>query len=105
MIGVPKSVLGSITGCMLGDGSIRTGSGTKDGLVKGNARYAITMKYSSKEYILSLMATVFSSFNPSVLRPYPNVLLPQHIAKSVEQYHFSTASMPFFTELYKLWYI
>lgn len=105
LITVPKPVLGSITGCMLGDGSIRPGRQTKNNIIQGNARYGITMKQSSESYIESLRNTVFSSFKPIKLHPYPNIILPQHSEKTVEQYHFSTASVPFFTELHALWYV
>lgn len=41
---VPKDVLGSITGCILGDASIRPRSKTKGNCIGGNARYNITIK-------------------------------------------------------------
>lgn len=100
LLSVPKSVLGSITGCMLGDGSIRRNSA-----LKGNARYGITMKKSSRNSIESLRMTVFPYFKPSILIAYPNVMLAKHFGKTVQQYHFSTISSPFFSELHSLWYV
>lgn len=94
MIGVPIIVLGGVTGCMLGDGHIQKQSN------KGNARYGMTMKYSSKEYMKILINTVFSEFFPGKLIPYPNPLLPQHLNKAIAHYSFTTRSMPFSFFLY-----
>lgn len=94
-----KQVIGSITGCMLGDGHLR-----KNNTMKSNARYSITMKYTMKNYLELLQNTVFHSFNPSKLYAYPNLLLPQHSGKSIEQFHFSTKTSPFLTELHNSWY-
>ena len=49
---VPREHLETITGNMLGDGSIRPGSVTRDGVVTGNARYGMTMMASSKDYLI-----------------------------------------------------
>lgn len=103
LLSVPKSTLGSITGCMLGDGSIR--SSTNSNNSKGNARYNITMKETSQYYMEYLRTMVFSAFKPSPLNPYPNLLLSKHVGKTVQQYHFSTRSVSFFTELHALWYV
>lgn len=105
LISVPKFVIGSVTGCMLGDGGLQSRSKTKYGTTKSNARYGITMKESSLSYMKLLQETVFHQFKPSLLHPYPNVLLPQHHGKTVQQYSFNTASLPFFTELHLLWYV
>lgn len=84
---------------MLEDGSIRAVQ--KMVLLKGNAQYGITSKYSSKDFIISLLTTIFYSFRPSLLRPWPNLLLPQHITKSVQHYHSGTGCTSL--QLYKLW--
>lgn len=105
LLTVSKQTLGGITGCMLGDGSIRSSSSTKKGTIRGNARYGITIKKSSICYMEHLRNTIFSSFKPSQLYAYPNVLLSQHNGKEVQHFHFSTASTPFFTELHALWYV
>ena len=44
LLTVPKEVLYRITGNLLGDGSIRPGSRTKKGKIKGNAKYQMTME-------------------------------------------------------------
>lgn len=44
LVTVPKDVLGGITGCILGDGSIRPSSNVKDGTIRGNARYNMSIK-------------------------------------------------------------
>lgn len=103
LLTVSKSELGAITGCMLRDGSIRKNRKTPGG--KGNARYGITMKESSINYILSLCDTVFYAFNPSMLYAFPNLMLPQHFGKKLQHYHFSTKTSPFFTVLHSIWYV
>lgn len=55
---VPKSEIGSITGCLLGDGSIRPGSYTKGPITLANARLARTLKESTKGYLDHLL-TIF----------------------------------------------
>lgn len=80
------------------------GSRSIGGVIKGNARYGMTMKASSLEYMQWLKNNVFHLYAPSAFVPYPNLSLPQHAGKIVEQYHFSTSSVPFFTALHALWY-
>jgi hypothetical protein len=58
---VPRKHLETITGNMLGDGSIRPGSVTRDGVVTGNARYGMTMMASSKDYLIFLRENIFLS--------------------------------------------
>lgn len=103
---VDKPTMGSITGCLLGDGHIRVGSRSVGNVTKGNARYAMTMKASSKEYMEWLQKTVFHHLIPlpCSLTPYPNVDLVHHKGKQVQQYSFATASTPLFTALHNLWY-
>lgn len=88
---------------MLGDGSIQARSNKPNS--KANARYSITIKETSRNYIEFLRETVFNSFKPCPLIPYPNSMLKQHNNKKVIQYHFNTTSMPFFTELHSIWYV
>lgn len=85
---------------MLGDGSIQL----KKKSEKANARYIITMKASSKEYITTLTQTVFHPFRCSNFTPYPNPNLPQHKDKEIQHYFFCSANLPFFTILHSLWY-
>lgn len=93
-----------IAGNILGDGHVQAGSGTKNGIVRGNARYGITMIASSKEYIVFLCSTTYASLKPSVLIPWPNTNLPQHAGKDIAHYYFGTSCCPFFTEFNTLWY-
>lgn len=88
---------------MLGDGYIQFKKNATPS-EKANARYIITMKTSSKEYITILTQTVFHLFRCSNLTPYPNPSLPQHKEKEIQQYSFCTANLPFFTILHSLWY-
>ena len=55
LLTVPKEVLYRITGNLLGNGSIRSGSRTKKGKIKGNAKYQMTMeawKHGSMDVLL-----------------------------------------------------
>lgn len=88
-----------LLGCILGDGSIRKGKSTN-----ANARYSITIKAASKDYIELLCQVVFSFCHCSKLIPYPNVNLKRHEGKKILQYHFATGSIKFFTELHTIWY-
>jgi hypothetical protein len=102
---VSTSVIGAITGCLLGDGSITVRNTIKDGSIQGNARYGMTMKASSLDYMKLLRGTVFSSFKLGPMYFYPNIELPQHHGKTVQQYSFQSASLPFFTQLHTIWYV
>lgn len=104
LLTVPKDILYSITGNLLGDGSIRPGSRTKNGVIRGNARYQMTMGPSSKEYLEFLRKNVYFYFKVSNLQPYPNINLAHHARKVVTQYHFETSVSPIFTCLHELWY-
>lgn len=88
---VPDEVLQVIAGNMLGDGHVQ---GTKNGIVRGNARYGITMIAS-----IFLCSTTYASFKPSVLIPWPNTN-----GKDIAHYYFCTSRCPFFTEFHTLWY-
>lgn len=103
---VPLSIKTVITGCMLGDGHIRPGSTTANGVIKGNARYSMTLKntVSSKAYLEFLKNEVFNQKNTS-LTSYPNPLNTKHAGKEILQYNFSTLSNEFWTILHKKWYI
>lgn len=104
LLAIPKEVLYSITGNLLGDGSIRPGSRTKNGVIRGNAKYQMTMKASSKDYLNYLRKNVYFNFKVSNLRPYPNLQLAHHAGKVATQYHFETGASPIFTCLHELWY-
>lgn len=69
-----------------------------------NARYSMTMKTSSKDYMLLLLERVYGAYSKTGLIPFPNTNLPQHLGKEVTQYYFGTLSSPLFTEIQSLWY-
>lgn len=110
------SVNSIITGCMLGDGHIRQGSTTVNGIIKGNARYSMTLKNtkSNKAYLEFLKDEVFNH-KTGVLTPYFNPINIKHIGQrspkeqEILQYNFSTCrsaeSSEFWTHLHKRWYI
>ena len=83
-----KKILETVTGNILGDGSLR--SGYSDGRFNPKARYAMSIKASSYDYMLHLKNDVYHSFHCSNLRPYPNVNLPHHQNKIVQHYNFDT---------------
>lgn len=88
---------------MLGDGSIQARTNKPNS--KANARYSITIKQTSRNYIEFLREIVFNSFKPCPIIPYPNSILKQHKNKKVVHYQFNTVSSPFFTELRAIWYV
>ena len=47
LLTVSKDILYTITGNLLGGGSLRPGSRTKKGIIRGNARYQMTMRATS----------------------------------------------------------
>ena len=59
LLTAPKDILCSITGNLLGDGSLRPGSRTKNGIIRGNARYLLTMRATSKDYLDYLRENVY----------------------------------------------
>ena len=87
---------------MLGDGSIRFNSVSKEGKPKGNAQYRMVLGAHSLNYLENLYRKVYGNFSSSGLYPYPNVMLPRHHGKIVTQYSFSTRSLPLFTELHNM---
>lgn len=97
---VESKILEVITGNILGDGSI--GNSSKDGRIMKNGRYRITIKASSLPYIEYLSRGPFSHFNPSDMRPYPNVILSQNKDKQVLHYSFETKISEFFGTLHSL---
>jgi len=102
LLGLPRATLETMTGNMLGDGSVGYPNFARDGKASGNARYAITMSAKAYNYLLSLANGVYSKFSTYVLKPYPNLYLPQHEGKTVTQYYFQTRSLPIFTALHSL---
>lgn len=73
---VDRKVLETMTGNILGDGSLR--SGYSDGRFNPKARYSLTIKASSYDYIMYLKNNIYSPFHCSHLGPYPNPDLPHH---------------------------
>lgn len=100
---VRSKQLGTITGCILGDGHIqKRDNNCKNNKING--RYIISMKACSKNYIIFLCEKVFYFSGKIILNPYPNIKLPQHQQKKVTQYFFNTRQIPFFTDLHNIWY-
>ena len=97
-----RKSLETMTGNMLGDGSVGYPNFARNGKASGNARFAMTMSVKAYGYLLSLANGVYSQFSDYVLNPYPNVSLPQHAGKVVTQYYFQTRSLPVFTALHAL---
>ncbi|CAO1639676.1 unnamed protein product, partial (mitochondrion) [Sympodiomycopsis kandeliae] len=100
---VTRKQLGTITGCILGDGHIQKRDKNRVNS-KINGRYIISIKASSKNYIVFLCEKVFIFSGKIILNPYPNIKLPQHENKKVTQYFFYRRSIPFFTDLHNIWY-
>ena len=94
---IPKSTLQTITGNMLGDGSISLSKG-------GKGKYSMTMDVYSLDYLHHLNENIYSQFTDTKFYAYPNILLSKHEDKKVTQYHFSTKTHPLFTALHSLWY-
>lgn len=102
LVSVKSEILEAITGNILGDGSIR--GSYNDGRAIKNARYSISIKASSEPNIKYLVNGPYKDFNPSKLRPYPNITLAQNKEKQVLQYSFDTKTSEFFGVLHSLWY-
>jgi LAGLIDADG DNA endonuclease family/Proton-conducting membrane transporter/NADH-Ubiquinone oxidoreductase (complex I), chain 5 N-terminus len=96
---IPTLTLQTITGNMLGDGSISLSKGNK-----GEGKYSMTMDVYSLNYLHHLDEKIYSQFTDIKIYPYPNILLPQHKGKEITQYHFSTKTHPLFTALHSVWY-
>lgn len=97
LLSLPRATLETMTGNMLGDGSVSYPNFARNGKASGNARFA-----KAYHYLLSLANGVYSQFSSYVLKPYPNLSLPQHAGKVVTQYYFQTRSLPVFTALHAL---
>lgn len=102
LLSLPRATLETMTGNMLGDGSVSYPNFARNGKASGNARFAMTMSAKAYHYLLSLANGVYSQFSSYVLKPYPNLSLPQHAGKVVTQYYFQTRSLPVFTALHAL---
>ena len=96
---VSTSTLHTITGNMLGDGSISLSK-----VNKGEGKYSMTMKVNSLNYLHHLNEDIYSQFTNTKFYAYPNNLLPQHKGKEITQYHFRTKTHLLFTALHDLWY-
>lgn len=95
-----------ITGNLLGDGSLRYSNFKRDGKIRGNARYEMTMSAKVYPYLLHLREDVYKEYTTESrkLCPYPNTTLAQHYGKEITQYYFSSRHHPLFTILHKIWY-
>nr|YP_009710758.1 LAGLIDADG endonuclease type 2 [Amanita thiersii]QFZ98706.1 LAGLIDADG endonuclease type 2 [Amanita thiersii] len=96
---IPTSTLHTITGNMLGDGSISLSKKTK-----GQGKFSMTMDVYSLNYLHHLDQDVYSQLTNTKIYPYPNILLPHHKGKEITQYHFKTRTHPLYTALHSLWY-
>jgi len=88
---VSTTTLHTITGNMLGDGSISLSK-----VNKGEGKYAMTMKVNSLNYLQHLNEDIYSQFTNTKFYAYLNNLLPQHRGKEITQYHFRTKTHPLF---------
>jgi LAGLIDADG DNA endonuclease family protein len=96
---ISNTTLHTITGNMLGDGSISLSK-----INKGEGKYSMTMVVYSLNNVNNLNENIYSQFTNTNLYAYPNILLPQHKGKEITQYHFKTKTHPLFTALHSLWY-
>ena len=102
---MPRKDLETMTGNMLGDGSIRYPNLGRDGVARGNARYEMTMSAAAHGYMQALYDNTFLQYSTMRgLVPFPNTALPQHLGKDVTQYYFASRSLPIFTALHSIWY-
>ena len=62
----------------------------------------MTMDTYSLNYLNHLYDNIYGQFSSSGIYPYPNILLPKHLGKTVTQYSFSTRSLPLFSCLHDL---
>ena len=88
---------------MLGDGSIRYNNMARGKGARGSCRYSMTMKASAVNYLQSLVDGVYKPYCKSGLIPYPKPGSANY-AGSINQYSFTTASLPVFTALHNMWY-
>ena len=95
---IPNQTLYTITGNLLGDGSISLNKKNREG------KYSMTMDTYSLNYLNHLFDSIYSQYSSAGIKGYPNLLLPQHKGKQITQYHFSTKSHPLFTALHGIWY-
>jgi hypothetical protein len=102
---LPPKVLETITGNMLGDGSIGYNNMSRNNNVpKGNCRYRMTIMASAVDYMQCLFDKIYAPFSNVALHPYPNPAKAGNENVPVTQYNFSTKSLPLFTTLHSLWY-
>lgn len=95
---VSKQTLYTITGNMLGDGSINRGRG------KGAGKYSMTMDAYSLNYLTHLYQKIYGQYSGTKIKGYPNLSLTQHKDKQITQYQFSTRTHLLFTALHDIWY-
>ena len=70
---IPKSTLNTITGNMLGDGSLSLSK-----FNRGEGKYSMTMDVYSLNSLNYINQTIYSQFTDKKFYAYPNTLLPQH---------------------------
>lgn len=89
-----------ITGTILGDGYIRPSTLTKNGIIRGIARFGLTIKTNSYEYLLKEEG--FSGLGCNTPVPYPNPV--KHPNLPTVHFSLTTLTNPFFPILHSMWY-
>jgi hypothetical protein len=95
---IPKTTLQTITGNMLGGGSISRKN------INSAGKYVMTLNAYSIDYLQFLNENIYSKITNIKIYAYPNVILPQHKGKKVSQYQMKSKTHPLFTALHDLWY-
>lgn len=90
---IPKENLHLIKGNMLGEGSIRLAK-NREGKYYGETKYSMTVDTYTLSDLTHLYEKIYGQNSSSGLHAYPNILLPQHLNKTISQYSFSTRSHP-----------
>nr|YP_010977159.1 hypothetical protein UYH45_mgp06 [Daedalea dickinsii]WNZ34364.1 hypothetical protein [Daedalea dickinsii] len=89
-----------MVGDLLGDGHLRFTHKDKNGTVKGNAHFAMTLKHY--DYAFYLWKEIYSSICTNTpLRTWPN---PLKTGKNPSQYAFNSKSLAVLTTLLVNWY-
>lgn len=96
--------VGIITGAILADGHIKRRKSESGPEKRTGARFQITMKTSSKGYLLSFYEQAFSYLGPTRLVPYPNPSIPRHEGKEITQFSLTTRTTDFLYDMHILWY-
>ena len=100
LVPLPSKITEALVGDLLGDGHLRFTHKDKNGEVKGNAHYAMTLKHF--DYAFYLWKEIYSPIcTLTPLRPWPN---PIKTGKNPTQFAFSSKSLTALTELHNQWY-